>query len=250
VAEHGDLDVLLVGRRPEPEQVEQAADEQEGDLTGHPDDPGRCASPLLRHQILSLHPTGRQDSGAKRHRAAEALTVMEKEGEPISFPAVARRAGVSVSLLYADTTLSSAIATARDRQRQAGPERAWRLPARSLVTEQSLRAELANAKERARRLAEEVAILRERLTRHLGAGADIARGEALSPLLDQLEQRNTELESDNHRQQKRIRQLENDTRELNENLDAARAVNRELISELNRKAPAPAGRSRPPGAVS
>jgi predicted RNase H-like nuclease (RuvC/YqgF family) len=198
----------------------------------------------------ALRRARRQDSGAKRHRAAEALTVMEKEGEPISFPAVARRAGVSVSLLYADTTLSSAIATARDRQRQAGPERAWRLPARSLVTEQSLRAELANAKERARRLAEEVAILRERLTRHLGAGADIARGEALSPLLDQLEQRNTELESDNHRQQKRIRQLENDTRELNENLDAARAVNRELISELNRKAPAPAGRSRPPGAVS
>jgi predicted RNase H-like nuclease (RuvC/YqgF family) len=198
----------------------------------------------------ALRRARRQDSGAKRHRAAEALTVMEKEGGPISFPGVARRAGVSVSLLYADTTLSSAIATARDRQRQAGPERAWRLPARSLVTEQSLRAELANAKERARRLAEEVAILRERLTRHLGAGADIARGEALSPLLDQLEQRNAELESDNHRQQKRIRQLENDTRELNENLDAARAVNRELISELNRKAPAPAGRPRPPGAVS
>ncbi|HTW06620.1 MAG TPA: DUF6262 family protein [Acidimicrobiales bacterium] len=198
----------------------------------------------------ALRRARRHDSGAKRQRAAEALTVMEKEGGPISFPAVARRAGVSVSLLYADTTLSSAIATARDRQRQAGPERAWRLPARSLVTEQSLRAELANAKERARRLVEETAILRERLTRHLGADADIARGEALSPLLDQLEQRNAELESENHRQQKRIRQLENDTRELNENLDAARAVNRELISELNRKVPAPAGRSRPPGAVS
>ncbi len=124
---------------------------------------------------------------------------MEKKGDPIRFPAVARRAGVSVSLLYADTTLSSAIATAPDRQRQAGPERAWRLPARSLVTEQSLRAELANAKERARRLAEEVAILRERLSRHLGAGADIARAEALSPLLDQLEQRNAELESEIHR---------------------------------------------------
>lgn len=197
----------------------------------------------------ALRRARRQDSRAKRQRAAEALTVMEKEGGPISFPAVARRAGVSVSLLYADTTLSSAIATARDRQRQAGPERAWRLPARSLVTEQSLRAELANAKERARRLAEEMAILRERLSRHLGAGADIARGGALSPLLDQLEQRNAELESDNHRQQKRIRQLESDTLELNENLDAARAVNRELISELNRKVPAPAGYSRPHGAI-
>ena len=41
VAEHGDLDVLFVRRRTEPEKVEQASDEQEGDLTGHPDDPGR-----------------------------------------------------------------------------------------------------------------------------------------------------------------------------------------------------------------
>jgi citrate lyase subunit beta/citryl-CoA lyase len=57
VAEHRDLDVLFVRRRTEPDQVEHAADEQEGDLTGHPDDPGRCASPLLTHQILSLHPT-------------------------------------------------------------------------------------------------------------------------------------------------------------------------------------------------
>ena len=102
----------------------------------------------------------------------------EKEGEPISFPAVARRAGVSVSLLYADTALSSRIATARDRQRQAGNERAWRLPARSLVSEQSLRAELANAKERARRLAEEVTLLRERLSRHLGSGSPSVEGKA------------------------------------------------------------------------
>jgi hypothetical protein len=59
VAEHGDLNVLFVGRGPEPEKVEQAADEQEGDLTGHPHDPGRCASPLLRYQILSLQLTRR-----------------------------------------------------------------------------------------------------------------------------------------------------------------------------------------------
>lgn len=67
---------------------------------------------------------------------------------------------MSVSLLYADADLSARIATARDRQRQAGTDRAWRLPARSLVTEQSLRTDLANAKERTRRLAEEVTVLR------------------------------------------------------------------------------------------
>lgn len=183
----------------------------------------------------ALRRARRQDSRAKRQRAAEALSAMEEEGTRISFAAVARRAGVSVSLLYADLTLSSAIATTRDRQRQAGSERAWRLPARSLVTEQSLRTELANAKERARRLAEEVALLRKRLCRQFGAATDIARGEALSPLLDQLEQRNAELEADNHRQRQCLSQLESDVRDLNENLDAARAVNRELMGELNRR---------------
>lgn len=183
----------------------------------------------------ALQRARRQDSRAKRQRAADALADMEKDGEPVTFASVARRAGVSVSLLYADVGLSSRVATARDRQRQAGTDRAWRLPARSLVTEQGLRTELANAKERCRRLSDEVVLLRERLSHHLGAVADIARGEALSPLIDQIEQRNAELEADNHRQQKRVTQLESDVRELNENLDAARALNRELMSELNRR---------------
>lgn len=184
----------------------------------------------------ALRRSRRKDSRAKRQRAADAIEAMEKSGEPITFPAVARRAAVSVSLLYADSDISSHIATARDRQRQAGAERAWKLPSRSLVTEQSLRSELANAKERARRLAEEVTVLQERLGRHLGAGADAARGQAVGPLLDQLEQRAAELEADNHHQRQRIAHLEAETRELTETLDAARAMNRELMSELNHRA--------------
>lgn len=182
----------------------------------------------------ALRRARRNDGATKRRRAAEALRALERSGEAVTFPAVARRADVSVSLLYADSELSSRIASARDRQRQAGTDRAWRLPARSLVTEQGLRTELANAKERARRLAEEVTVLRERLGRHLGGVADVARGEALSPLLDQLEQRVAEFEADNHRQRRRISQFEVEVRELTETLDAARAMNRELMNELNR----------------
>lgn len=107
----------------------------------------------------ALRRARRNDSRAKRQHAADALAAMEASGQPITFPAVARRAGVSVSLLYAENELSARIAVARDRQRQAGTERAWKLPARSLVTEQSLRVELANAKDRARRLSEEVVVL-------------------------------------------------------------------------------------------
>ena len=61
-------------------------------------------------------------------------------------------------------------------------ERAWRLPARSLVTEASLRVELANAKEQVRRLTEETDALRQRLARQLGSEADLARGMALAPV--------------------------------------------------------------------
>ena len=140
--------------------------------------PASSTTAAVTDNSAALRRARRQDSNLKHQRAADAIAVMEQTGEPISFPAVARRAGVSVSLLYADAEFASRIATARDRQRQAGRERAWRLPARSLVTEQSLRADLANTKEQARRLSEEVAVLRDRLARQLGAVADLARGRA------------------------------------------------------------------------
>jgi hypothetical protein len=190
---------------------------------------------VMADNSSALHRARQQDSRAKRQRAAQTIEVMERDGEPISFPAVARRAQVSVSLLYADADLVARIATARDRQRQAGAERAWRLPVRSLVTEQSLRTDLANAKDQARRLAEELAVLRDRLSRQLGTDADIARGHALSPLVDQLEQRAAELEADNHQQRQRIAEFEAEVRELGETLDAARAMNRELMNEVNRR---------------
>lgn len=139
----------------------------------------------------------RRDSRAKRARAAEALRAMLESGEAITFAGLARRAGVSVSLLYSDRDLAARVAEARDRQRQAGRERAWRLPARSLVTEQSLRTELANAKEQVRQLHEEVVLLRQRLARSLGTDADAARGRATAPLLDQLEDRADALEAAN-----------------------------------------------------
>ena len=86
LAEHCDLDVLFVRRRTEPDQVEQAADEQEGDLTSHPDDPGRCASPLLTHQILSLHPTA---SFETRNGMSSSSTL----GATIAVPRVLRANG-------------------------------------------------------------------------------------------------------------------------------------------------------------
>ena len=83
----------------------------------------------------ALQRARRREGQTKRRQALAALQAMTEAGEAIGFPAVARRAGVSVSLLYADPDLLARIAGARDRQRQAGTERAARLPTRSLVTE-------------------------------------------------------------------------------------------------------------------
>jgi hypothetical protein len=183
----------------------------------------------------ALRRARRNDARRKRQQALDAIEAIEASGEPISFPAVARRAVVSLSMLYADRELADRIAATRDRQRQACHDRAWKLPARSLVTEQSLRVELANAKDHIRRLTEEVAALRRRLGRQLGADADLARGLALAPALDALEERAAELEAENHRQRQEISRLEADGRELADTLEAARAMNRELMNELNRQ---------------
>jgi hypothetical protein len=121
-----------------------------------------------------------------------------------------------------------------DRQRQAGPDRAWRLPPRSLVTEQSLRVELANTKEQLRQLQQEIGLLRDRLARNLGAEADLARGRASATMLDQLETRATQLAADNAGLQRRLTQLEGELREANDSLDAARTANRDLMNMLNR----------------
>jgi len=60
----------------------------------------------------------------------------------------------------------------------------------------------------------------------------------MSPLLDQLEDRNAELDADNNRLRQQITHLDSKVRELTDTLHAARAMNRELMSKLNRDMPA------------
>ncbi|MGH9655370.1 MAG: DUF6262 family protein, partial [Bryobacteraceae bacterium] len=137
----------------------------------------------------ALKRSRRKDSRTKRRRATEVLDTMVEAGEPVTFPAVARRAGVSVSLLYADRELAGRLSEARSRQREVGVDQCRRLPTRSLASEQSLRTDLANANERARRLNDELGVLREQLARLFGAQSDAANGRSTSPLLEGLEER-------------------------------------------------------------
>ena len=79
--------------------------------------------------------------------------------------------------------------------------------------------------------------LRDRLARQLGADADTARGQTMGPLLDQLEDRNAALNLDNNRLRHQVTALQDEVRELADTLDASRAMNRELMSDLNREPP-------------
>ena len=101
----------------------------------------------------------------------------------------------------------------RQRRRAPDPKIVALAPARSAATVEGVRAAVVE---------------------FVRFGADLARGMALAPVLDELEQRAAELEADNHRQREQIVRLEADARELTETLEAARAMNRELMTELNR----------------
>jgi chromosome segregation ATPase len=102
------------------------------------------------------------------------------------------------------------------------------------VSEQGLRVDLANANDRARRLGQEVTVLREQMARLLGAQSDAASGRSTSPLLERLEEQVTSLEADNAQLRDQVRELEGALRESNDTLEAARAMNRELMAEINR----------------
>jgi hypothetical protein len=155
-------------------------------------------------------------------------------GQRITFAAVAHHAGVSASLLYADSDLAAAVVEARDRQQQAGLQRTWGVSTRSLITEQSLHTDLANADEQVRQLHDEVTVLRQRLARSLGADADAARGRAIAPVLDRLEDSAGELEAQNHQLRRRITGPETELRDATDSLEAARAANRDLLNKVNR----------------
>jgi hypothetical protein len=59
----------------------------------------------------------------------------------------------------------------------------------------------------------------------------------MRPMLDQLRERCAELEADNHTLRQRVTKPEGELSERTDTLDAARAVNRELMNDLNRDAP-------------
>jgi hypothetical protein len=99
-------------------------------------------------------------------RALAALRRMDTAGDPITFEAIAREAGVSRSWLYTHNDLRTEIQRLRDRHRPAPPPPTP--PDRQRASTASLLRRLQAAAERIRRLEDDNRQLREALAAALG----------------------------------------------------------------------------------
>ncbi len=164
---------------------------------------------------------GRQADSARRHqRVITAISQATAAGTEISAAGIARAAGGDRTFLYRHRDLLEQIHAI-----QAAPPAADGTPGPA-VTRASLQADLLAAHERAARLSARVRQLEKRLSEALGEQAWRESGlgspadiDALNTTIAQLEQQAADL---------RIQLSERD-----DELAAARAANRELITRIN-----------------
>jgi hypothetical protein len=177
----------------------------------------KATSPSPRTQAMR---NGRHnDSARRRQRVIAALTKAFAEGTEISVSAIARTASVDRSFLYRHHDLLEKL-HALQAQPPAGTATG------PTVTRASLQADLLAAHERAVRLNTRVQHLEKRLSQALGEQAWHESGLSTPTNIDALNQQITHLE-----QQAIDLRLQLEERE--EDLAAARATNRELMTRIN-----------------
>ena len=162
------------------------------------------------------------DSARRRQRVITALDRAAADGTAITTAGIARAAGVDRTFLYRHPDLLEKI-----HALQAEPAAADGTgPA---VTRASLQADLLAAHERAARLQSCIAHLEKRLSEALGTQAWRESGLGAPADIDALSHKITHLEL----QATDLRQV---LEERDDELAAARATNRELMTQLNRAA--------------
>lgn len=160
----------------------------------------------------------RADSARRRQRVVKALNEAVTRGEEISVSGIARRAGVDRSFLYRHHDLLEQIHAI-----EAQPPTAGGGPT---VSRASLQADLLAAQQRCGRMATRAQQLERRLSELLGEQTWHESGLGAPDDIDQLNQRITHLEQ-------QIVDLRLQLAERDQDLDAARAANRELMTQLN-----------------
>ncbi|MEU1003809.1 DUF6262 family protein [Streptomyces tibetensis] len=162
----------------------------------------------------------RADSARRRERVLKALDTMLRSDADITVSALARTARVDRTFLYRHRDLLQRVHAAA-----AAPPQEGRIAA---VSRASLQADLANALERNKRLATRVRQLEKRLSQTLGEAAWAKSGLGAPADIDQLQQRITMLEQN-------LADIQGQLDERDDELEAARAANRELTRALNQR---------------
>ena len=157
-----------------------------------------------------------------RQRVITALNQAVAAGEAISVCAIARKAGVDRSLLYRHRDLH-ALVIAKAAEPPAATSTSPAVSRASLLTD------LAGAHDRASRLTQENTQLRRRLSEALGEQAWRESGLGGPDDIHTLQRRITDLEQ-------HVVELRQQLADRDDELDAARAANRELMTALNRPA--------------
>jgi chromosome segregation ATPase len=164
---------------------------------------------------------GRQaDSARRRQRVITAINQAAAAGTEISAAGIARAAGVDRTFLYRHRDLLEQI-----HALEAAPPAAERKPG-AAVTRASLQADLLAAHERAARLNARVRQLEQRLSGLLGEQAWQQSGLGAPADIDTLNIKITQLEQ-------QAADLRIQLSERDDELAAARAANRELMTRIN-----------------
>jgi hypothetical protein len=174
-----------------------------------------------------------KDSELKRRRTLAALEALEASGESITFTAVAKAAGVSTWLVYAEG-IREHIDAARHRQAHHGAAPAPTPSAQRTTTSDSLRTDFAIAQEQIKTLRAERDKLQQRLRLQLGAELEAPDRAHLTARVADLEAINRQLVAERD-----ARTIEADTAksrvtELEDELSAARESLRRVIKTQNR----------------
>jgi hypothetical protein len=168
----------------------------------------------------------RADSARRRQRVIKAINQAASTGGERTVSAIARAAGVDRTFLYRHRDLLGQLRTAASEP-TSGPDGG------PLVSRASLQADLAAAQQRATGQATRTRQPERKLAELLGERAWHESGLGAPDDIEQLKRRITDLEQ-------HLAELTGRLDDTGQQLEAARAANRELMTQLNA-----AGRDRP-----
>jgi len=172
------------------------------------------------------------DSAAKRDRTLKAIERLLAAGSKMSYARIAREADVSTWLIYNVPEVRVAADAAIDQQRATHAASPQPSITRTASAE-SLRTDLALAREEVKALRVERDRLRERLRKTLGAEIDQTSREELITRIQRLEDNLREVVEERDTARAEANTLRPLVHELRERIEAQQDLNRDLMRQVN-----------------